>query len=98
MRGHQYDKQKGQIKMDTAPFVAGHRPEVFYMFSADAAEQPPATSTCAGRQNVLHNKAGRSQAQQIQKSNQNDNKIQRTAFYDNSFVKHDLSQQITRSG
>ncbi len=98
MRGHQYDKQKGQIKMDTTPFVPAHRPQLFYVFSTDATEHPLPASARAGRQNVLHNKTGKNQAQQIQKSYQNDNKIQRTAFYDNSFVKNNLSQQITRSG
>ena len=98
MNNHQNDKQKGQIKMDTAPFVPGHRPQLFYVFSAGAAVKELATAACAGRQNVLHNKASRSQPQQIQKSNQINNKIQQTALYDNSFAKLNLSQQITRSG
>jgi len=65
MRGHQNNKQKSQIKMDTAPFVPGHRPKLLYVFSTGAVVKEPATSARAGRQNVLHNKAGKNHTQQI---------------------------------
>jgi len=51
--------------MDIAPLMPAHRPQAFYMFSAEATEHPLPASACARRQNVLHNKAGKSQAQQI---------------------------------
>jgi hypothetical protein len=74
MHNHKTDKQNSQIKVDIAPFVPGHRPEFFYVFSAAAVEEPTA-STCAGGQNVLHNKAGNSQTQQGDKADEFDNKI-----------------------
>ena len=76
MYNHQNDKQKDQIKMDIAPLVPRHRPEVFYMFSAGTALQKTATPPCAGRQYIPHNKAGKSQAQQIHKADQINDKIQ----------------------
>ena len=76
MYNHQNDKQKGQIKMNTAPFVPSHRPEVFYVFSAGTALQKTATPPCARRQYIPHNKAGKSQAQQIHKADQINDKIQ----------------------
>jgi len=67
--------------MDIAPFVSGHRPEVFYLLTATAAMQLTAKSTGTRRQDILHNKAGESQCQQIDKANAIDNKIQWAAFY-----------------
>ena len=76
MHNHQNDKQKCQIKVDTAPLVPGHRPKLFYGFSAAAVVKLAAKPTTAGRQYVLHNKAGKSQTQQIKKRNQINNEIQ----------------------
>ena len=76
MHNHKNDKDKCQIKVDTTPFVAGHRPKLFYGFSAAAAVELAAESTAAGRQYILHNKAGKSQTQQIKKRNQINDKIQ----------------------
>lgn len=61
--------------MDTAPFVPGHRPKLFYGFSASAAVQVAAESAGAGRQYVLHNKAGKGQAHYIRKADQLDDEI-----------------------
>lgn len=61
--------------MNVAPFVPGHRPEVFYVLSAAALVEKPAPAACAGRQYVFHNKAGKSQTQQVDQADQIDNKI-----------------------
>ena len=77
MHNHQNNKQSSQIKMDITPFVPGHRPQVSHLFTgvlitAASTEAPAPT---AGRQNVLHNKAGNSQTQQIDKADDINNKI-----------------------
>jgi len=77
MQNHQNNKQNSQIKMDIAPFVPGHRPQVSYLFT-DVITTAASTETptpAAGRQNVPHNKAGNRQTQQIDKANQINNKI-----------------------
>ncbi len=76
MYNHQNHKQKGQIKVDTAPFVPAHRPKLFYRLSAAAVVKLAAKSAAAGRQYILHNKAGKSQTHKIKKRNQNNDEIQ----------------------
>jgi len=58
--------------------VPGHGPQVSYLFIdefAAASTEAPAVTSTAGRQNVLHNKAGNSQTQQIDKADDINNKI-----------------------
>jgi len=75
MHNNQGEEKYSKIEMDTAPLVTGHRPQVFYMLTAMAVVELTAKSAGAGRQDILHNKANKSQCQQIDKADQSDNKI-----------------------
>jgi hypothetical protein len=81
MHYHQDEKQGGQIKVDVAPFVPGHREQRFNLTESVAAGKFPAASAGAGRQYELDNKAGKSQTEQVEKADRIDDKIQRSAFH-----------------
>jgi len=85
MHNHQNNKQNSQIEMDIAPFVPGHRPQVSYLLAdgltTATSTEAPATTSTTRRQNVLHDKAGNSQAQQVDKADDINNKVQCSTFH-----------------
>ena len=62
---HKDGENQGQVEMDATPFVTIHRPEILNLYRSPAAAETLAVPCRAGRQNVFHENAGKSQCQQV---------------------------------
>ena len=78
---HQDNKYSGQIEMDVATFVPGHRPKCPDFISSLASCYFSAASAGAGRQDVLDYETGSNQPQEADKTYEIYNKINGYSFH-----------------